>query len=161
MLTRLEVSEQRMPCQGEVNSVLTVKGHESSFNLTATQTSISRSLARFSSLISEYLENLDSVISSLTGLEYKWCSSDLELWVSSSSSLSSSWLWNREHTACHNRKTKYSILQFAYLFLTVLELKWYWRTSKTFSVNIWSNNILDCSEKHFLLPKKLSFNIII
>lgn len=54
-------------------------------------TSISRSLARFSSLISEYLtDDLDSGISSLIGLEYMCCSSDLELCVSSSSSLSSS-----------------------------------------------------------------------
>lgn len=43
-------------------------------------TSISRSLARFSSLISEYLtDDLDSGISSLIGLEYMCCSSDLEL----------------------------------------------------------------------------------
>lgn len=84
-----------MLCQKEADLVLNVKNYESSFHLNAIQTSISRSLARFSSLISEYLENLDSVISSLTGLEYKWCSSDLELWVSSSSSLSSSWLWKQ------------------------------------------------------------------
>ena len=46
-------------------------GRRYSVNFNAILTSISRSLARFSSLISEYLENLDSVISSLIGLEYK------------------------------------------------------------------------------------------